>query len=66
VPWEFSEGILPDYILGQYFNGVCSNFFVIMAKDLNPTILIDSGQTCVAMFLSVRYHTLNPNYIHDR
>lgn len=24
------------------------------------------GQRACAMFLSVRYHTLNPNYIHDR
>ncbi|RXG73844.1 DNA excision repair protein ERCC-1 [Armadillidium vulgare] len=24
------------------------------------------GQTTCAMFLSLRYHTLNPNYIHDR
>ena len=39
VPWEFCEGIVPDYIVGQ--------------------------RAC-AMFLSVRYHTLNPNYIHDR
>ena len=24
------------------------------------------GQSCVALFLSVRYFTLQPNYIHDR
>lgn len=39
VPWEFSDHIRPDYVIGQ--------------------------RSC-AMFLSVRYHTLNPDYIHDR
>eukprot|EP00088_Acartia_fossae_P060041 TRINITY_DN71818_c0_g1_i1.p1 TRINITY_DN71818_c0_g1~~TRINITY_DN71818_c0_g1_i1.p1 ORF type:complete len:238 (+),score=22.17 TRINITY_DN71818_c0_g1_i1:79-792(+) len=39
VPWEFTEGIIPDYILG---NG------------------------CVALFLSLRYFTLQPKYIHER
>jgi len=39
VPWEFVDGLVPDYILGN---------------------------SCVAMYLSVRYHTLQPNYIHDR
>ena len=39
VPWEFVEGILPDYVLGP--------------------------RSC-ALFLSVRYHTLKPDYIHDR
>ena len=39
VPWEFSDTIAPDYVLGP--------------------------RAC-AVFLSVRYHTLNPNYIHDR
>lgn len=24
------------------------------------------GHRCCVMFLSIRYHTLNPNYIHDR
>jgi len=39
VPWEFVDGLIPDYTLGA---------------------------SCVAMYLSVRYHTLNPNYILDR
>ena len=39
VPWEFQDGMLPDYIIG-------------------PKIC--------AFYLSVRYHTLNPNYIHER
>jgi len=39
VPWEFVEGILPDFILGA---------------------------NCVALFLSLRYFTLKPNYIHER
>ena len=39
VPWEFSENIVPDYILGK---------------------------NACALYLSVRYHTLNPNYIHER
>jgi len=39
VPWEFVDGLIPDYTLGS---------------------------SCVAMYLSVRYHTLNPNYILDR
>ena len=39
VPWEFVEGIAPDYILGPH---------------------------CIALFLSLRYFTLQPNYIHDR
>ena len=39
VPWEFVEGMAPDYILGK--------------------------KTC-ALYLSVRYHTLNPNYVHER
>lgn len=39
VPWEFSDSIIPDYIIGQ---------------------------RAAALYLSLRYHTLNPNYIHDR
>ena len=39
VPWEFTDQIVPDYVIGQ--------------------------RACV-LFLSVRYHTLNPDYIHDR
>eukprot|EP00090_Calanus_glacialis_P005510 TRINITY_DN14268_c0_g1_i1.p1 TRINITY_DN14268_c0_g1~~TRINITY_DN14268_c0_g1_i1.p1 ORF type:complete len:251 (-),score=76.35 TRINITY_DN14268_c0_g1_i1:59-811(-) len=39
VPWEFVDGLVPDYTLGT---------------------------SCVAMYLSVRYHTLQPNYIHER
>ena len=39
VPWEFSDTIVPDYIVG--------------AK---------AG----ALYLSVRYHQLNPDYIHER
>eukprot|EP00088_Acartia_fossae_P014342 TRINITY_DN1766_c0_g1_i4.p1 TRINITY_DN1766_c0_g1~~TRINITY_DN1766_c0_g1_i4.p1 ORF type:complete len:234 (-),score=46.58 TRINITY_DN1766_c0_g1_i4:58-759(-) len=39
VPWEFVEGIVPDYILGSH---------------------------CVALFLSLRYFNLHPDYIHDR
>ncbi len=38
-PWEFSDQIVPDYVIGQ--------------------------RAC-ALFLSVRYHTLKPDYIHDR
>ena len=39
VPWEFVEGLQPDYVLGT---------------------------SCVALYLSVRYHTLQPDYIHER
>ncbi|XP_073985433.1 DNA excision repair protein Ercc1 [Rhodnius prolixus] len=39
VPWEFEEGIVPDYILGR---------------------------TTCALFLSLRYFTLKPDYINDR
>ena len=39
VPWEFSDTIIPDYIVG--------------AK---------AG----ALYLSLRYHNLNPEYIHER
>ena len=39
VPWEFSDTIVPDYIIG--------------AK---------AG----ALYLSVRYHQLNPDYVHER
>lgn len=39
VPWEFSDSIIPDYVIGQ--------------KN-------------AALYLSLRYHTLNPNYIHER
>jgi len=39
VPWEFVEGLVPDYTLGA---------------------------SCVALYLSVRYHTLQPDYIHER
>ena len=39
MPWEFVDGIGPDYVLG--------------------------ARAC-AVFLSVRYHTLNPDYIHER
>jgi len=39
VPWEFTDSIIPDYVIGQ--------------------------NSC-AMYLSLKYHTLNPNYIHER
>jgi DNA excision repair protein ERCC-1 len=39
VPWEFSDTIVPDYILGL---------------------------RSAALYLSLRYHTLNPNYVHER
>jgi len=39
VPWEYVEGIAPDYIIGSH---------------------------CVALFLSIRYFNLNPEYIHNR
>ena len=39
APWEFSDTIIPDYVLGG-----------------------KAG----ALYLSLRYHTLNPNYIHER
>ena len=39
VPWEFSDTIIPDYIVG--------------AK-------------AAALYLSLRYHNLNPEYIHER
>ena len=39
VPWEFVEGLVPDYTLGTK---IC------------------------AFYLSVRYHTLHPDYIHER
>lgn len=36
--------------------------------EFNDQIIPDYviGQYVCAMFLSVRYHTLNPDYIHDR
>uniref|UniRef100_A0A224XW85 DNA excision repair protein ERCC-1 n=1 Tax=Panstrongylus lignarius TaxID=156445 RepID=A0A224XW85_9HEMI len=39
VPWEFEEGIIPDYVMGR---------------------------TTCALFLSLRYHTLKPDYINER
>ncbi|XP_050525857.1 DNA excision repair protein ERCC-1 [Daktulosphaira vitifoliae] len=39
VPWEYSESIIPDYIMGR---------------------------TTCALFLSVRYHLLKPDYIYKR
>lgn len=39
VPWEFTDSIIPDYVMGQ---------------------------TACALYLSLKYHTLNPNYIHER
>jgi len=39
VPWEFSDTIVPDYLIGEKAS---------------------------ALYLSLRYHTLNPNYIHER
>ncbi|KAK3084128.1 hypothetical protein FSP39_008667 [Pinctada imbricata] len=32
--------------------------------DINPDYLL--GQTTCALYLSLRYHQLNPNYIHER
>ena len=32
--------------------------------DISPDFQL--GQSCIALFLSVRYHTLQPSYIHDR
>ena len=39
VPWEWEEGLVADFILGE---------------------------SCVALYLSVRYFTLQPEYIHER
>ena len=39
VPWEFSDSIVPDYVIGP---------------------------KSAALYLSLKYHTLNPNYIHER
>ena len=39
VPWEFSDSIIPDYVLGS---------------------------KAAALYLSLKYHTLNPDYIHER
>lgn len=39
VPWEFTDSIVPDYVIGQ---------------------------NACALYLSLKYHTLNPNYIHER
>ncbi|XP_014262184.1 DNA excision repair protein ERCC-1 isoform X2 [Cimex lectularius] len=39
VPWEYEEGIIPDYVMGR---------------------------TTCALFLSLRYHNLKPDYINNR
>lgn len=39
VPWEYSDGIIPDYVMGR---------------------------TTCALFLSLRYHMLKPDYIYNR
>lgn len=39
VPWEFVEGLVPDYVVSQ---------------------------GCVVLYLSIRYHTLQPSYITGR
>jgi DNA excision repair protein ERCC-1 len=39
IPWEFNDGIIPDYIVGK---------------------------TACVLFLSIRYHNLKPDYIHER
>uniref|UniRef100_A0A2S2N6H8 DNA excision repair protein ERCC-1 n=1 Tax=Schizaphis graminum TaxID=13262 RepID=A0A2S2N6H8_SCHGA len=39
VPWEYSDNILPDYVMGR---------------------------TTCALFLSMRYHMLKPDYIYNR
>ncbi|CAH0385304.1 unnamed protein product [Bemisia tabaci] len=39
VPWEFNDGIIPDYVMGK---------------------------TSCALFLSLRYHNLKPDYINER
>jgi DNA excision repair protein ERCC-1 len=39
VPWEYSDNILPDYVMGR---------------------------TTCALFLSLRYHMLKPDYIYNR
>ncbi|XP_050425345.1 DNA excision repair protein ERCC-1 isoform X2 [Adelges cooleyi] len=39
VPWEYSDSIIPDYVMGK---------------------------TTCALFLSLRYHLLKPDYIYNR
>lgn len=39
VPWEYSDTIIPDYVMGR---------------------------TTCALFLSLRYHILKPEYIYNR
>lgn len=39
IPWEFDDGIIPDYVVGT---------------------------TAGILYLSLRYHQLNPDYIHNR
>lgn len=78
VPWEFGE-VVPDYVLGQT---TCALFlrWVLTFFTFPSTILgrlphdncFVKKKICLlrhpppGMAKSLRYHNLNPNYIHDR
>ena len=58
VPWEFDEGIKMKWVFSRPFV-----FKLILVGLVADYIL---GASCVALYLSVRYHTLQPDYIHER
>ena len=69
VPWEFVEGIAPDYILGREERYIYKLLKKLLNFQFNLSLLVrhfSIGPHCIALFLSLRYFTLQPNYIHDR
>ncbi|XP_076366342.1 DNA excision repair protein Ercc1 isoform X2 [Tachypleus tridentatus] len=65
VPWEFSE-IEPDYVMGQTTCALFLRFVNYMKKHFKIEPDYVKSQITCTLFLSLRYHSLFPNYIHDR
>ena len=77
VPWEFGD-VIPDYVLGQttcalflrYVNHPRQGYVIVHANDHFQILITFFPHvfflTVFFMPQSLRYHHLNPNYIHDR
>lgn len=58
VAWEFNDKIVPDYVVGKH--GKLKFYFIKFGN-----CKFASFTACI-LFLSIKYHNLKPDYIHER
>jgi len=62
VPWKFCDQLTPDYQMGKIL--IYMTFYYL--SNNNYFFSINIGKKTCGFFLSMKYHLLNPTYIHKR